>query len=216
MSYYVYKHYNKDLEIIYVGLTTNINSRQADHKSSSVWKNEIYKIEYAEVSDSMLMNIYEKYYIDKYLPKYNKKDINCKYSRFFISLDELKFKEYKVEKYIVKRNRNPKKSNEEIFEEYYLNSLKVLSDFKEEFLVSGEVYGDYIKLNKYINVEFCINFHKNGSNSMTLISSLNTTEAKYLYFNKYMDINMDCYIHLKSDKQRNYKSLDKIWEEVFK
>ena len=73
MSYYIYKHLDNNNNIIYVGQTINIESRQSDHKTHSEWKNEISKIEYAEVTDKLLMDIYERYYISKYNPINNKK-----------------------------------------------------------------------------------------------------------------------------------------------
>lgn len=94
MSYYVYKHVAYNGDIIYVGQTKNLGSRTSVHKSNSNWFNLVEKIEYAEVTDRILMNIYEKLYIDKYSPIYNKKDIHCEYSRFFKNMEELVFKEY--------------------------------------------------------------------------------------------------------------------------
>ena len=58
MSYYIYKHINKDNQVVYVGQTINMDSRQSAHKNSSEWKNDIHKIEYAEVTDNLLMDIY--------------------------------------------------------------------------------------------------------------------------------------------------------------
>ena len=61
--YCVYKHLNENFEVIYVGKSKDMKTRQISHKENASWKKEIFKIEYAEVTDSMLMDIYEKYYI---------------------------------------------------------------------------------------------------------------------------------------------------------
>lgn len=97
MSYYIYKHYSEENEVIYCGQTKNIEKRQSEHLLNAKWKDEISKIEYAEVSDRMLMDLYEKYYISLHLPKYNIKDIDCDYIRFFENLKELTFREYNKE-----------------------------------------------------------------------------------------------------------------------
>ena len=126
MSYYIYKHYNKDLEVIYVGLTTDIDGRQSSHKTSSHWKSEIHKIEYAEVTDSMLMEIYEKYYIDKHLPKYNIKSIDCQYTRFFKNMEELEFKEYIEVKTKIKKSKS-----ERLYAEFCIFIDNMFNDYEK-------------------------------------------------------------------------------------
>lgn len=82
MAYYIYKHLDSNGNVIYCGQTKNIKKRQSEHLLNAKWKDEITKIEYAEVSDRMLMDLYEKYYISFHAPKYNIKDISCDYIRF--------------------------------------------------------------------------------------------------------------------------------------
>lgn len=94
MSYYVYKHLDKNNNIIYVGQTKNIDKRQIQHKNYSKWFSEVYAIVYTELNDKLITDIYEKLYIDIHSPKYNKKDIDCKYSRFFKNMEDLEFKKY--------------------------------------------------------------------------------------------------------------------------
>jgi len=72
--YYIYKHLNKDNEVIYVGLTTNMKTRQSNHLSTSDWKNEIDRIEYCDAKNEKTMKNLEIYFINKLMPKYNKKD----------------------------------------------------------------------------------------------------------------------------------------------
>ena len=94
MSYYIYKHINDKDEVIYIGQTTDIHTRQSTHKNISNWKDEIFKIEYCEVYDKYIMDIMERYYISKYKPKYNLEHIDCDYSYYFKVIKELDFKEY--------------------------------------------------------------------------------------------------------------------------
>jgi predicted GIY-YIG superfamily endonuclease len=65
-KFYVYQHLNKENEIIYVGKTSCIKTRQNQHMNSSYWSSEIYKILYSELKNETYMAIYEIYYI-KYL-----------------------------------------------------------------------------------------------------------------------------------------------------
>ena len=214
MGYYIYKHLNKESEVIYVGLTTDIKSRQSSHKSNSHWNKEIHKIEYAEVTDNMLMEIYEKYYIDKYLPKYNTKDMDCQYSRFFKNMEDLDFKEYKSIKY-----KKYKKDVEVIpfsvyFEEYYNQSIEKIEKFKEIYNNSDKlIKGNRAYLDKYF--ECCFIFSFDGG--FIGVNMLHGGE----FYNKFgytiygQGLNIDSHNHLKSEEQLKYKSLDELWEEIF-
>lgn len=92
-KYCIYKHINKNNEIIYIGLTSNLKQRQCKHLKESQHKQEIFRIEYAECQNKTAMILYEQYYINKYNPKYNKKDKrNDDVS--FLHLKELDFKDY--------------------------------------------------------------------------------------------------------------------------
>lgn len=221
MGYYIYKHLNSDMEVIYVGQSKNIKNRTNEHKSTSSWNKEIYKIVYAEVSDKMLMNLYEKYYISKHLPKYNTKDTKCEYSRFFTSLEELHFEEYIEilkpikEKHIKTKNIKNKKTFSESFEEYYKNSIKMLNDFKNEFNNTGRVVNGFAYIDNYIDCNFIIR-------SSVGISASNKIRTRCFETNTYgydtcsNTLNIDKYNHLKSEEQLKYKSLDEMWEEIFK
>ena len=215
MGYYIYKHLNSDMEVIYVGLTTDILTRQSAHKSTSHWKDEIYKVEYTEVSDDMLMEIYEKYYIDKYLPKYNTKDIDCKYSRFFKNMEELEFKEY-----IGFRLKKHKKEIEIIpfyvyFEQYYRQSVETIERFKEEYTNNGRLKkGDRAYLDNNFECIFSFSSCK-GFEGVNMLQG-GEFHNKFGYNINRQGINMDKYNHLKSEEQLKYKSLDDLWEEIFK
>ena len=98
MSYYIYKHYNSDGEVIYVGQTKDMKKRQGTHKH----KEHIDKITYVEVSTREIMDLYEKYYISKYNPKFNIDCIGCDYTKYLIDL-EYQFKEYDIKENYVAR-----------------------------------------------------------------------------------------------------------------
>lgn len=67
---YVYKHYNTDMEIIYIGCCKNMARRQYTHFSQSFWRNKIFFVEFKKVEASKAKQV-EKRYIKKYRPTYN-------------------------------------------------------------------------------------------------------------------------------------------------
>ena len=73
-DYYVYKFFDEKDEVIYVGLTNNINNRISSHKSGSDFWGLINRIEYAKCKNSTDMRITELILINYYNPKYNKRD----------------------------------------------------------------------------------------------------------------------------------------------
>ena len=100
--YYIYKHYNKDLEVIYCGKTMRMNDRQREHLKKSIWKDDIYKITFCEVENKTIMDLYEVYLINTLNPKYNTQDkrnddLNCinfkdyDFIDYNVNLDELRY-----------------------------------------------------------------------------------------------------------------------------
>lgn len=91
-KYYIYRYYNKENEIIYVGLTSRpMQNRVKEHEKDKL-KNETYRIDYATVKTRADMQLYEIYYINKYQPKYNIRTLDKK--GIHISLPELEFFPY--------------------------------------------------------------------------------------------------------------------------
>lgn len=72
--YTVYKHINKNGDIIYIGKSKNLKQRQQQHKKTTEWFNDIDEIEYMEFETKTGMDIAELYLINKYSPINNKKD----------------------------------------------------------------------------------------------------------------------------------------------
>jgi excinuclease UvrABC nuclease subunit len=73
----VYRHLNNQGEVIYVGQTNSLYTRQEGHKNglshiSEEHRNSIAKIEQFETTSQADSDLLEIYYINKYQPKYNK------------------------------------------------------------------------------------------------------------------------------------------------
>lgn len=212
--YAVYKHLNKEGEVIYVGQTKNMNSRQVGHKSSSPWKDDICKIEYSEVSDKVLMDTYEKLYISKFEPRNNKRDIDCKYSVFFTSLKDLEFKEYIPNKAIRERAvRKPSLSFEDAFETHYNSSIETMKILKNEYMKTGRVIGKYAYIDTYIECMFYIHF-RGVSWASNAVHSIGA-DGKCSYYIDGTDFDLNEYNYLKSKKQLKYKPLNEIWKDIF-
>lgn len=109
-EYYIYKYLNKNEEIIYIGLTSRpIKKRIKEHEVEELQK-ETYRIEYAKVKTEADMRMYELYYINKYNPKFNTRDLYVDGNQ--ITLPELNFVPY-LETNIEQDIRNT--SNERIY-----------------------------------------------------------------------------------------------------
>lgn len=109
-EYYIYKYLNKNEEIIYIGLTSRpIKKRIKEHEVEELQK-ETYRIEYAKVKTEADMRMYELYYINKYNPKFNVRDLYVDGNQ--ITLPELNFVPY-LETNIEQDIRNT--SNERIY-----------------------------------------------------------------------------------------------------
>lgn len=96
-NFYVYIFY-KDIEVLYVGQTTNLRKRFVNHfrkNEHEYWKDEITKVEIFELESYSEMMGFESYLIDNLLPVYNKKEhlknLNVKidYDSYFLSKEEL-------------------------------------------------------------------------------------------------------------------------------
>ena len=83
MSYYIYKHLDLEGKVVYVGQTKDMDSRQGKHSHSEY----VDKILFIEVETREIMDLYEKFYISKYNPKYNIKSKSCNYTKYLIDLE---------------------------------------------------------------------------------------------------------------------------------
>ena len=113
----VYKFYNKDKELIYVGLTSNIGSRLSTHKKETPWFKEVKTIYTSNQVSYNLAAIYEIYIITNDNPKYNKQ-FNNDNDSIKIDIKKLKFKKYTQPiKSIIIRNSD--------FTQIYFNNIDV-------------------------------------------------------------------------------------------
>jgi len=92
-TYLIYKFYNINNELLYVGITNDIKIRLKQHKQNKKWFKNVDKIYIS--NNTMSRNeaqIYEIYYIANSNPKYNIDYMNGGKVNFI--LDELIFEEY--------------------------------------------------------------------------------------------------------------------------
>ena len=71
---YVYKHLDKNNNVLYVRKTNNLKRRLTEHITNQEWASEIDSLYYAICRDDFEQRTYENYYIIKSNPKYNKQD----------------------------------------------------------------------------------------------------------------------------------------------
>jgi len=127
-TYLVYKFYNINDELLYVGITNDIKIRLRQHKQKKKWFKNVDKIYIS--NNTMSRNeahIYEIYYIANNNPKYNIDYMNG--GKVDFMLDELIFEEY-----IVGKRR---KINIDIVLNMY-NSGKSIEDIASELGYSNE------------------------------------------------------------------------------
>lgn len=101
--YTVYKHINKNGNIIYIGKSKNLKQRQRQHKKTTEWFNDIDEIEYMEFETKTGMDIAELYLINKYSPTNNKKD-NRGENVDYMTIDE-NWKKFDISSLLINRNK---------------------------------------------------------------------------------------------------------------
>ena len=88
----IYKFYNNNNELLYVGITNNMKIRLVKHKQDKEWFEEISRIIISNKLNRNEAHIYEIYYIANENPKYN---IDFIYGgKINFTLNELFFKDY--------------------------------------------------------------------------------------------------------------------------
>lgn len=91
----IYKLYDEEYNLLYIGKTKNINNRIGQHisdRNKIAWKGKISKIMIADLDSELDLEMYETYYINKLNPPYNTSKVyNCE-SR--LELIDLEFYEY--------------------------------------------------------------------------------------------------------------------------
>lgn len=97
---FIYRFINQYNQVIYVGRTDNLVRRfryqhftDKGHLSQECYQ-ETDKVEYAKVSNKNESKVYELFYIERYQPKYNDKDIGG--GKLSFDMPELEWKEFNV------------------------------------------------------------------------------------------------------------------------
>lgn len=143
--YGIYSIYNND-NLIYIGKTNNFHTRLKTHMSLQPWKHDITHIAIAECKTKVDMDLYEKYYINKLHPKYNKALVYNEIPTF--AVEELSFKKFTLEKFLginkskVIKNDNINKSYEKRrkeIDELLKISVEIKVDKKIDFLNSSHI-----------------------------------------------------------------------------
>lgn len=131
-SPYIYFCYDKNNVLIYIGKTQNISSRIRHHEElltewkGHEWWAEVEHIMHAETPSFESLSDYERMYIKRYLPKYNK----CIYKNTpLLELPELKFKKYEAKEYSVEeimlKNEKDKKIKNKLWNKVLLLCSKI-------------------------------------------------------------------------------------------
>lgn len=157
--YGIYSIYDND-NLLYIGKTNNFYIRLKTHIAQKPWKNEITHIATAECRTKVDMDLYEKYYINKLNPKYNKAIVYNEMPTF--AVDELDFKKLTLEEFInintpkTLKNSNTNKSYEkrkQEIDELLKTSVEIKEDEKIYFLDSSHTLYHWSNSTK-TNIDF--------------------------------------------------------------
>lgn len=153
-EYYIYRYFNNQHDVIYVGLTTRpLKERVREHKVEALQK-ETAMIDYATVSNQADMEIYEIFYINKYLPKYNIKSADPQ--RTTVQLPELHFQVFShLQDNLENVNANYRENSfaaKEGLVQWHVNNQYAKNDNDKEILMktSGKASFDVISYRKFI------------------------------------------------------------------
>ena len=139
-KYYIYKMYDNDNNLLYIGKTHNLYARMNAHFSTETlkkqpWKQEVYKVEVIELYNQYDIDIVEIYLIGKEKPKYN---LDKVYENTSPSFDIL----YKIKnKFIINNPLNIELKDEDI-QKKITSSKEVydlynLSEQEKEIIISN-------------------------------------------------------------------------------
>ena len=147
--YFVYRYFNKENELIYIGLTeVSPKVRLLDRKNGEVdWYDEIERVEYVEFNNSKEMTFCEFYLISKIKPKYNTKDTEFDLSYDIPYFDNLTWKSWSREEYLKmqqeKKSNRRSKINYELWsnEEYKKKRIEKMRKIPYKlYLPNGQVF----------------------------------------------------------------------------
>lgn len=178
--YFIYKFYDKEDKLLYVGESINIPNRMSAHLSENSWKKkEIKKILYAKCKTKTDMDLYEVFYINKLKPKYNIQHLNDDAPSF--ELPELEFKLYNHVKKIKITKSEVKK------ERIYNNKIEIkridsINNFDRKVLkyilsFENEIEIRYREVLHYLNLEY------NEENKIRILKFIRKLSTLTIYLN---------------------------------
>ncbi len=150
--YYVYRYINND-EIIYIGITNNLEKRYAQHKINDKWLDNNLKYQFIEVKNKYIAKVYEEYLINRDNPKENiaeKNNYDVSDIKFNIKEDwknvNLKKKKTKMNK--IKSEKAPLSKEEKL---EFINETfhKLLKESSKDIV--DIYYDEYDRYNKNLN-----------------------------------------------------------------
>jgi excinuclease UvrABC nuclease subunit len=162
--YGVYKIYNND-DLIYIGKTNNFYTRIKTHLAQQPWKDKITHIAIAKCKTKVDMDLYEKYYINKLNPKYNKAIVYNEIPTF--AVEELNFEKFELNNFLnMNKSQNLKSSNsnkryekrKQEIHELLQTSIEIKTDQNIDFLNTSHILYHWSNLSK-TNINF---LHVNG------------------------------------------------------
>jgi len=191
--YGIYNIYSNG-KLIYIGKTINFYTRLKTHISQQPWSNEITHISVAKCKTKVDMDLYEKYYINKLNPKYNKAIVYNETPTF--SVEELNFQSFTLEKFL-KINEPKNLRNSNVNKSYEKRKLEI-----SEFLKTSVEIKDGIKID-----------FSNSNNTLYHWWNTLKTDINFLHIDG--DIQFFKQI-LKGVKENKYEFIFENSEEIFR
>ena len=164
MKGYVYRIYDRDGELIYIGVTKNIRSRVSLHLLREDTKGivrqipageleNINKVEYVETESFSNARVLEAYLIAKYKPKYNADFVEDDELTYELNTGVLEWKDYPIYNHGENPNQNL------IFKDKWGKKLYEIPYIKEFYEPVQELLGITSDLGK---IRYCMPLVDNG------------------------------------------------------
>lgn len=144
--YGIYSIYNNN-ELIYIGKTNNFYTRLKTHMSQQPWSNEITHISIAKCKTKVDMDLYEKYYINKLSPKYNKAIVYNEIPTF--AVEELNFIMFTLEDFL-KINKPQNENTDNINKSYEKRKQEISELLKTSFEIKEGSKIDFLNSNNIL------------------------------------------------------------------
>lgn len=201
--YGIYSIYNDDI-LIYIGKTNNFYTRLKTHMAQQPWKNEITHISIAKCKTKVDMDLYEKYYINKLSPIYNKAIVYNEIPTF--AVEELRFEMFTLENFLnINKPKNLKNNNinksyelrKKEIEELLKTSIEIKENEKINFIKSNSIlyhWWDSLKTEiSFLHVEWNSIFFKH------ILESIKNKSCKLIDYK---------YVFVFNEREELFKDFD--------